>query len=224
MEKQQNNKYITHRNIGTVLATAIAICMALLMCGCSSSSGTAASAPNGLTAGEAMEKLEAADEIVLDKDWFSFGDHWTVYADGEHVADITGEFFKIWDVYMMRSTNGEIMCAEEENVSLFLAKAAKVDADGNEVGWYTQSFDFLLYKMEMFDANGNKTGSLSQNFNLVLDMDILDTDGNVAYNAKKAFLSFGAKITVTKVDGGVPVEDAIFAACIVNELSESDEE
>lgn len=207
-----------------IMPVLIIACLSLLigLCGCSSTTFTSSSSSSGLSASEAMKKLNDADEIVLDKDFINFGDHWVVYADGEHVADITGEFFKIWDVYMMRSTNGEMMCAEEENFSLFLAKAAKMDANGNENGWYTQTLDLLFYKMDMFDKDGNKTGSLSQKLSLTLDMDILSPDGSVAYKAHKAFVSLGAKITLTKVDGGVPVEDAIFGACIVNELSEAE--
>lgn len=204
-----------------VMMGAFACCAALaLSCtGCSSTGG--ASGEKAYTPDEAIAELNSASEIVVDKDLINFGDHWAVYADGQHVADITGEFIKIWDVYVMRSTDGQFMCAEEENIRLITARSTKVDEQGTEIGYYNQKFDFLFMRMEAVNAAGEVIGNLDQNINIVLDCDITDSAGDKAWHAKKDLISLGAKIRITKDSGNVPVEDAIMMSVIANEIVEA---
>lgn len=107
------------------------------------------------SASEANTALNEADIIVIQKDLVNFEDHWEVYADNIHVADINGEFIKIWDVYAMRSTNGELMASEEEQFSVFLNKANRVDINEEIIGFYEQNISLLFFDMTYKDNDSN---------------------------------------------------------------------
>ena len=225
---EKSKKRFIMRAVSLGLAAALSV-SALAGCGIThagddyySSGDIGTTETAGYSAASAWEALDAANEIVVDKDLFNFGDHWTVYADGEHVADITGEFIKIWDCYVMRSTNGEFMSAEEENMSALTAHATKVGENGEERGYYSQNLSIFL-TIEFIDANGNYTGRVAQKpGNFTLTLDIENADGTVAYTAKKDFLTFGARISIEKTgNGNMSAEDAIFGTVIANELDES---
>lgn len=226
-EPENAKRSFAMRVVAVGLAAALSISA---LAGCSSPddhsagyAGAESAAEYGYSAEDAWAALEAAQEIVVDKDFISMGDHWAVYADGEYVADINGEFIKIWDCYVMRSTSGDFMCAEEENWSMLRAKATKVGENGEEQGRYEQNFSIFL-TIDFFDASGSYMGRLAQDpGHFMLHVNIEDADGNIAYTASKELFHLGAQFTITKTgEGNMSVEDAVMSTVIANELTESD--
>lgn len=178
---------------------------------------------DGYSAEQAYEALCNANEIVLQKEVVNLdGDHWEIYADGEHVADITGDMIAVWDVYRMRSTNGDVMFSEEENLSFITADATKFDSNDTKCGKYHQNITFLFLDITFYDDSDNETGSLHQKLGFTLQLDIKDKDGNVNYHADKDFISWGSRIAIVKKTDNTQVapEDAIFGTVIANEISQ----
>ena len=188
-------------------------------------SGCAFGAQTDLSATQARKALEQAEEIVLQKDLINFGDHWKVIADGKEVAEIRGEFIKIWDVYTLRSSNGEAIASEEEQLSIITAHAQKLDGEGNEDGYYDQHFTLFFAKIGFFDKHNTKTGSIEQDLALTLDANIKDADGNTAWHMNKTFISAGDQITIKKIDAEsahkMDVVDAVFSAAVLNEIMDT---
>ena len=178
-----------------------------------------------LTAEQAVAQMGRAEELELRKAGLSWGDRWDVYADGELVATIDGEAIYMTDTYTMRSTAGDIICSEEEQLSLVTAKARKFDADGEVAGWFDQEFTLLFAKIRILDKDGNVTGTVEQKLSLVLDADIKDADGNVAWSLSQHLISFPASSVITlrrgKASENVDPRDAIMVSAVLNELTEA---
>lgn len=203
----------------------VMIVIALVTCGLMlSGCGADLTKAEKLTPAQAVSLLDGADEITMKKAALSWGDRWDVYADDDLVATITGEALYYTDTYTMRATDGNIICSEEEQLSLVTAKARKFDADGNVNGWFDQEFTLLFAKIRILDKDKSLTGSVEQNFAFTLDADIKDADGNVAWHLGKDMISFNqATLHLSKKasESSVDVRDAVMVAAVLNELTEA---
>lgn len=215
----------SNKTIPVALSTIVILLMAglitiALFAGCTPTGSPSGEA--GLSAQEAVAALDRSDEITIKKDFYNFGDHWSVYAETEKVADIEGELIRIWDCYVMRSTNGEFICAEQEQFALITARSAKLDESGNEIGRYDQNISLLLLSTEYRDKDGELIATLKQNLGLTLDCSILNAEEQESWKAKKTLFQFGPEIVLTRKDAEpmVPAVDAIMMSAVANELTE----
>lgn len=202
----------------------IALALALALCGCT---GADTSAAEQLSAAEASERLQAADEIVLEKAELSMGDRWDVYADGELVATISGEVLYLTDTYTMRATGGEAMLSEEEQFTLTTAKARKFDAEGNVIGHYDQDFTLAFGRVRSLDENDATVAEVKETFAVNLgkgwSAEVRDADGDIAWKASKQQLSVAnAKIHLTREAAADDTDatDVAMLVAVFNEVSE----
>lgn len=172
-----------------------------------------------------IDALENADVITIKKDMISFGDHWTVSADGVKVADIKGQpLYMIGDTYSMFSLNGNLVGSEGEQFRLIERKAKLYDYNNEFTGQIEQEIFSLLYRFTFFDADMNQTGTMEQNFNLVLSADIKDNDGVVVWHFDKDLISLGANINLERrADSDIDAMTAVWMTVIANEIAEADD-
>lgn len=202
----------------------IALALALSLCGCT---GADTSAAEQLNAAEASERLQDADEIVLEKAGLSAGDRWDIYADDALVATIGGEVLYLTDTYTMRSTDGELMLSEEELLTLTTAKARKFDAEGNVIGHYDQDFTLVLGRVRSLDENDATVAEIQENlafnYGRGWSADVLDADGDIAWKASRDQISVaGAKIHLTREAAADKVDatDVAMLVAVFSELSD----
>jgi len=216
---RKNEKTRKFVKMATLAVLAVLAILYLTACGADLSRA------EKLTAEQAVAQMSQADEITLRKARLSWGDRWDVYADGNLVATIGGEAIRMTDTYTMRSTNDEIICSEEEQLSLVTAKARKFDADGEVNGWFDQEFTLFFAKIRILDKESNMTGSVEQKLAVTLDADIKDADGAVAWHLSKDLVSIAdsSVIHLTRQEAGdnVDVTDAVMVSAVLNELTES---
>lgn len=167
--------------------------------------------------------LEGAKEIELHKAVLPWGDSWTVKADGVEVANIKGQaFYLIGDTYSMYSKAGNFIGAEGEQLRLLNHKADIFDYDGKKTGSISQEIFSLLYKFKFIDANGKQVGQMDQKLSFGLAGDIKTPAGVKAWSFKKAILSWGSSVTVTRAaDSDIPSLNAVWMAVIASEISDS---
>lgn len=202
-----------------MVAFVVAVALMLCLTGC----GADLDKAERLTAEQAILQMGQARELTLKKALLSWGDRWDVYADGNLVATIAGEVLYRTDTYTMRSTNGAIICSEEEQESFVTARARKFDADGEVDGWFDQELTLWLVKIDVLDRDGRKVASVEQQLSLALNADVKDADGDVAWHLEKDLVSLdGATIHLTRREGtdAVDVRDAVMVSAVLNELTE----
>ena len=65
-----------------------------------------------------LETLDTAEVIEVNKSLISFGDGWSVKADGEDVAELKGQYIKVFgDTYSMYTPEGTLVASEAEEVA-----------------------------------------------------------------------------------------------------------
>lgn len=214
-----------HRTPHALVKMAMMMAFAVTFALCLTACGADLSDVEKLTAEQAVAQMSQADEITLRKARLSWGDRWDVYAGDDVVATIGGDALCLTDTYTMRSTNNEIICSEEEQLSFVTAKARKFDATGEVNGWFDQEFTFFLARIRILDKDSNLTGSVEQQLSFALDADIKDADGNVAWHLSKDFLSFAdssvIRLTRKEAAENVDVTDAVMVSAVLNELTEA---
>lgn len=170
-----------------------------------------------------LDAINEADEIFAEKALFSFGDNWTIYADGEKVGSVHGEFIKlIGDAYSLYTTNGHFVGAEEEKFRIIAHEARIFDADMNETGSITRN---VLNLLQSFDIKKGSTlvGTMKQNFSLGLDATIKTPADTDAWKIERKVMSLNAKVTVKRVgESEVTGMDALWMALVSNEVFEAE--
>lgn len=172
------------------------------------------------------ETLNSADEIQLKKDMISFGDHWTVYADGEHVADIDGEVIPTFgDTYVMTDLNGDMVGFETENFLTLNRGAETYDANSQNTGRIEQSILSIGYNFKIYDGD-TQVGTTQQNLSLGLSAKVKDMQGTPEYKIDKALVSLGSSVSVVPLEGEedrqVDAVDAVWNAVIMSEIDEAE--
>ena len=209
------------------VAAAFAFSLSMTGCGPSSLAGEDMSRAERYTAAQAIQKLGDAEGISMRKANISMGDRWDVYADDEFVATIDGEALHFGgDMYTLRSTNGDFISSEHEDMSLVTGRATKLDADGNEVGRYDEEFDLARHRIRFTDAGGTPTGSMEsrgKSIDSKNSADIMDAEGDVAWEYSEDWVSADkGSIRLDRRAGAddLGVEDAVMGAAIYHEQAE----
>lgn len=172
---------------------------------------------------QTLNQLSNADTITINKALISFGDDWSVQADGIEIANVKGQAIQtLGDTYSMTNKDGNLVASQAEKTFGSLQGANTYDYNNTNNGVITKDNAFLQ-NYTLTDANGNTIGNATQTLNLVTSMDVKDANGEVEYQVQKATFSWGnqASLTVTKKveNPDVPVEDAIWVAMIANEIT-----
>lgn len=170
-----------------------------------------------------LDAINEADEIFAEKALISFNDNWTIYADGEKVGTVHGEFIKlIGDTYSLYTPNGHFAGAEEETFQVIGAEARVFDENMNETGSITRN---VLNLLQSFDIKHGSTtvGTMKQNLSVGLNGTIKTPDGEDVWKIKRAVMSLNAKVTITRIgESEVTGLDALWMALVSNEIYEAE--
>lgn len=175
---------------------------------------------------EFNEILNKAKEIKVKKQLISWGDKWTVYANGEEIGTIQGRaLYLIGDVYVLSNNKGQMIAAEEENWNFGLQdnSATFFNNKKEQVGLLQQNWSWFLYDFEIL--RGSKVvGKVQEKFNWTLSIDIKNAETNdVEWHVSKKLLSLGSELTIEKKNQkDISGLEAVWTTVIVNEMSEHD--
>lgn len=172
-----------------------------------------------------LAALEAADVIGAKKAAMSFGDSWTITADGKEIGEIRGEaIYLIGDTYSLFSEADNLVSSEAEGYRVSRHSAELFDYNNEPRGEIKQKFSFFLAEYELKDAEGELRGTAKQNMSFTMNFDVLGKSGAAEYNISKAAFSFGAdlKIEAKTKDRSVDAIDALWVAVIASEVEEAE--
>ena len=175
---------------------------------------------------EFNEILNKAKEIKVKKQLISWGDKWTVYADGEEIGIIQGRaLYLIGDVYVLSNNKGQMIAAEEENWNFGLQDNSTTFFNNNkeQVGLLQQSWSWFLYDFEIWQGN-KVVGKVQEKFNWTLSIDIKNAETNdIEWHVTKKLLSLGSELTIEKKNQkDISGLEAVWTTVIMNEMSEHD--
>lgn len=172
-----------------------------------------------------LARLNRASTIVLKKDLISWGDSWTVEADGEPLATIKGQpLYLIGDTYSMFTLSGNLMGSEGEEMRLLNARAQLFGPENEPLGSITQEVFNLLYTFTLRDEREVVKGTLKQDFSLTFQGTIKTPEGHPLWRFQRDFFSLGSRITLTREgEGPITATEALWQTVIVNEIYTSSE-
>lgn len=163
------------RRLATLVAT---LALAVTVAGCAN---TPTATPTADTADSqaALDALNNANEITATKSLFSWGDEWTIAADGQQVGTVTGQaLYAIGDVYSLTTASGNLVASESEELKA------------------------ITHEATLYDWNNQPTGKLEERIlTLTPTVDIIHTTSNgsniITGTATTAFASLTHQTTLT---------------------------
>lgn len=180
------------------------------------------------------EKVKTAKEINIKEAFVSFGKHYAIYVDGEEVGTVSGELFTgFGDTFTIRDNEGNIMLSESQQKRTFrfsLDRLAVINSpDGKVHGFMGEEVlnDFFnpFVKWHFYDENEIELGYTKFKLSIILKKsDYLNVAGSLAYKMNTNFNILVDDFTLTVYDStNIPVEYAIFMACIQDAISDANE-
>ena len=210
-----------------LLATLVAtLALAATAAGCANTP-TATPITDAADSQAALDVLNNASEIKATKSLFSWGDEWTITADGQQVGTVTGQaIYAIGDVYSLTTTSGNLVASETEELSTITHTATLYDWNNQPTGTLEERVLALTPTVDIHhtDANGsdNITGTVTTAFaSLTHQTTITDNDGAVAWETERAMFALQTTITITRstTDGGtVSGVDALLVTLMMSEI------
>ena len=156
----------------------------------------------------ALDAINNANEITATKSLLSWGDEWTIAADGEQVGTVTGQaLYAIGDVYSLTTTSGNLVASETEELSAITHTATLYDWNNQPTGTLEERVLALMPTVDIHhtDAHGsdNITGTATTVFaSLTHQTTIADNAGTVAWNTERAMFAPRTTITITRNNAG----------------------
>lgn len=215
------------KKIMSLLVVPVAIAS---LTGCSgfSTGADPASLPKVTTSDVADSKsvtdaLDRAQTIEVKKEAISWGDSWTVIADGQQVATIEGKpIYMLGDTYSMFSNKGNLVGSEGEEYRMVTSAAKVYDWNNQYTGEVRQNLTFLLAKFDIYDAKMQRVASAEEKFNISLTSDIKDNSGNVVWHVHKDVVSWGDTLKIERRSSSdIPAINAVWTTVIMNEVMDS---
>lgn len=211
--------------LGVAFASIMVI--GLVLSGCSMENGGDAKSTATTDVADSrsvLQKLESADTIEAKKAVFSFGDSWTVTADGEEVGEIKGQvIYSIGDTYSLFSPAGNLVASEAEGYRVVNHRAGLYDYNNKKRGEIQEQFSMFLAQYKIKDAEDKTVGTAKQKFSITMSFDIEGKNGDPEYKISKAAFSMGSKVTIDaqSKDRSVDAVDALWLAVIASEVEDA---
>ena len=166
------------------------------------------------TAEETLAILENASKIEVCKNYRTiFYNDYNIIVDGECVAVVTGEFFKLFgDTFTMYSSNGERIMYEEEEVFHLNRQAQFYSASGDRAGRLESKYFTILDKDTFYTQQGTAIARCDKQFAIPAKY-IIQANGNTLYTIKKNFFFYNYTIYVED-NTVLNVKDAVMISCI----------
>lgn len=173
-----------------------------------------------------LDAINNASEITATKSLLSWGDEWTIAADGQQVGTVTGQaLYNIGDVYSLTTMNGNIVASETEELSTITHTATLYDWNNQPTGTLEERALALMPTVDIHhpDAHGrdNITGTATTTFaSLTHQTTIADNAGAVAWETERHPFTLHTTITITRNTSGVTVSgvDALMVALMMSEI------
>jgi len=212
------------RLAATALATA-AVLSVLTGCSMANGGSTEPLVTADVADSEAvLDTLEGASVIEAKKAAFTFGDRWTITADGTEIGEIRGQaIYAIGDTYSLFSTAGNLVGSEAEGYRVVHHRAETYDYSNTPRGVIQQKLSMFLSEYEIQDAEGKAVGSAKQNFSLTMNFAVKGKSGSEEYKISKAAFSLTSdlKIEAQSKDRSVDAIDALWVAVIASEVEDA---
>lgn len=210
------------RRLATLVST---IALAATAAGCANTP-TATPTADVADSQAALDALNNASEITATKSLLSWGDEWTITADGQQVGTITGQaIYAIGDVYSLTTMNGNLVASETEELSTITHTATLYDWDNQPTGTLEERVLALMPTVDIHhtDANGsnNITGTATTVFaSLTHQTTITDNTGTQAWETKRHAFTLHTTITITRNNAGGTVSgiDALMVTLMMSEI------
>lgn len=208
-----------------IAALVVALALAVTTAGCANTP-TATPTTDVADSQAALDAINNASEITATKSLFSWGDEWTIAADGEQVGTVTGQaVYAIGDMYSLTTTSGNLVASETEELSAITHTATLYDWDNQETGRLEERFVALTPTVDIIhtDANGsdNITGTATTVFaSLTQQITIADNTGAEAWNTERHAFTLRTTITITRNNAGGTVTgiDALMVTLMMSEI------
>lgn len=203
----------------SAVTTTLLLAASLASCASSANSGSLTDDP-----GSVIRALEEADKIVAKKKMLSFGDEWTVTADGQEVGVIRGEaVYLIGDTYSLFSGTDTLVGREAEGYRVVNHRAKLYDEQSNLRGEIKEKFSFTFAEYEILNGAGDVAGKAKQKFSASMKFDVSGASGSTEYTVSKAFFSLNPKVTIERknVNSSVEAIDALWLAVIASEVDDA---
>lgn len=170
---------------------------------------------------EFLNVVDNTDRILIMKEYFSLSNKYYIIVDNKIVGTVEGEILKFFgDCFTMRSSNGDLIFYENEEIMHLNNQASIKDEDGVEAGRIESEIFSLLYKCYYYDKEGNLKATSNQKFSLLRKDTILDNEGNVSYEINDTNIFASNLYIETKNESDISPVAAIFIATI-NEAIDS---
>lgn len=206
-------------------AAILALSCAITMTACTNSTATTRNAPalsavdHEAKVEDTLQTLNDASVIRLKKDFISWGDHWTVYADDTAVGYVNGKAIRLLDVYEFTDMNGVLIASEEENWKVLNATANLKNWQGQQEGRIEQEIFTMLAKLRIYRGD-TQIGTIDQKFDFGMNAQIVNGD-NTEWALRGKVFTAGADLTLTRSHGDTTVTplEAMWASLILHEIT-----
>lgn len=223
--KPANKTKKTKKTLGTIFAIIFAFVLVSVFSGCAPSAS--AKLANTDEPESVISALRDADKIVAKKKVMSFGDQWTITADGEEIGTIRGEaIYLTGDTYTLSSNSGKVVSIEDEGFRIVNHTAKLYDHNSEPTGSIKENLSVMFQEYEILDENGTLKGTAKQKMSASMRFEIKGTSDSVDYIISKSFLSVGSKVTIERknVDSSVSALDALWMAVIASEVDDANKD
>ena len=207
------------RVVGVIIATLVAV----LTCTSCNTTPEGESSKDVADSRAVVDRINAAKKIQADKAPLTFGDRWTIYADGQNVGEVRGTVLPaMGDTYSLYSPSGNLVGSEVKSPKVVSHTAKIYDWSNQETGYL--QVDTLSFMMTASIHHGDtKVGAAEQNLGLSLSSDILDTAGRRAWHMGRDMLSIGSDLTITReADTEVTGMDALWVSLVMSEIHDAE--
>lgn len=196
------------RRLATLVAT---LALAVTVAGCAN---TPTATPTADTADSqsALDALNNANEIKATKSLFSWGDEWTIAADGQQVGTVTGQaLYAIGDVYSLTTASGNLVASESEELKAITHEATLYDRNNQPTGKLEERILTLTPTVDIIHTTSNGSnetvGTSTTGFaSFTNQTTITDNAGTVAWNTERH--AFTLRTTITTHPHQSPIVDA----------------
>lgn len=210
------------RHLATLAAT---LALAATAAGCANTP-TATPTANIADSQAALDALNNAHEITATKSLISWGDEWTIAADGQQVGTVTGQaIYAIGDVYSLTTTSGNLVASESENFQPITHAATLYDWDNQETGRLEERLVSLTPTVDIIHTTSSGSdetvGTSTTDFaSLTHQTTITDNTGAEAWNTERHAFTLRTTITITRNTTGGTVSgiDALMVTLMMNEI------
>lgn len=214
------------RHLATLAAT---LALAATAAGCANTP-TATPTANIADSQAALDALNNAHEITATKSLISWGDEWTIAADGQQVGTVTGQaIYAIGDVYSLTTTSGNLVASESENFQPITHAATLYDWDNQETGRLEERLVSLTPTVDIIHTTSSGSdetvGTSTTDFaSLTHQTTITDNTGAEAWNTERHAFTLRTTITITRntTGGTVTGIDALMVTLMMSEIHRSD--